>query len=101
MACVLLPASLLLAALLLIPEVFGEFIAYQIGLYLIYGVGAQSIGFLWGKTGILPLGQVLFFGLRPMPQLSHCATWKGWQHSLGWRWSQWRSLVFLLLGWPR
>jgi branched-chain amino acid transport system permease protein len=63
MAFVLLPVSLLLAALLLIPQVFGDFVAYQIGLYLIYGMAAQGIGFLWGKTGILPLGQALFFGV--------------------------------------
>jgi branched-chain amino acid transport system permease protein len=63
MASVLLPVSLLLAALLLIPELFGDFTAYQIGLYLIYGIAAQGIGFLWGKTGVLPLGQALFFGL--------------------------------------
>ena len=63
MAFVLLPVSLLLAALLLVPEVFGDFMAYQIGLYLIYGIAAQGIGFLWGKTGVLPLGQALFFGL--------------------------------------
>ncbi|MEP3919306.1 ATP-binding cassette domain-containing protein [Ascidiaceihabitans sp.] len=63
MASVLLPVSLLLAALLLIPEMFGDFMAYQIGLYLIYGIAAQGIGYLWGKTGILPLGQALFFGV--------------------------------------
>ncbi|WP_263765023.1 ABC transporter permease subunit [Lentibacter sp. XHP0401] len=60
---VLLPTSLLLAVLLLIPELFGDFMAYQIGLYLIYGIAAQGIGFLWGKTGVLPLGQSLFFGI--------------------------------------
>ena len=60
---VLLPASLLLAVLLLIPELYGDFMAYQIGLYLIYGIAAQGIGFLWGKTGVLPLGQALFFGI--------------------------------------
>ncbi|MGB7241460.1 MAG: ATP-binding cassette domain-containing protein [Sulfitobacter sp.] len=63
MVSVLLPASLLLAVLLLIPELFGDFMAYQIGLYLIYGIAAQGIGFLWGKTGVLPLGQALFFGI--------------------------------------
>ena len=62
MVYVLLPVSLLLAVLLLIPELFGDFVAYQIGLYLIYGVAAQGIGYLWGKTGVLPLGQALFFG---------------------------------------
>ena len=63
MASVLVPVSLLLAALLAIPELFGDFVAYQIGLYLIYGIAAQGIGFLWGKTGVLPLGQALFFGV--------------------------------------
>lgn len=63
MASVLLSVSLLSVVLLLIPEVFGDFMAYQIGLYLIYGIAAQGIGFLWGKTGILPLGQALFFGV--------------------------------------
>ncbi|MEO9896184.1 MAG: ATP-binding cassette domain-containing protein [Paracoccaceae bacterium] len=63
MVSVLLPASALLAALLLVPELFGDFVAYQIGLYLIYGMAAQGIGFLWGKTGVLPLGQSLFFGI--------------------------------------
>ena len=63
MASVLLPVSLLAAVLLLIPELFGDFTAYQIGLYLIYGIAAQGIGFLWGKAGVLPLGQSLFFGI--------------------------------------
>ncbi|MCY4461705.1 MAG: ATP-binding cassette domain-containing protein [Albidovulum sp.] len=63
MASILLRASLLLAVLLPIPVLFGEFTAYQIGLYLIYGIAAQGIGFLWGKTGVLPLGQAIFFGI--------------------------------------
>ncbi|MEZ5872802.1 MAG: ATP-binding cassette domain-containing protein [Nitratireductor sp.] len=63
MVSVLLPVSLLLVVLLMIPELFGDFLAYQIGLYLIYGIAAQGIGFLWGKTGVLPLGQALFFGI--------------------------------------
>lgn len=63
MAFVLLPASALLAALLAVPAVFGDFFAYQLSLYLIYGMAAQGIGFLWGKTGVLPLGQALFFGV--------------------------------------
>ncbi len=63
MASVLLPASLLLALLLVIPEIFGDFAAYQLGLYLIYGIAAQGIGYLWGKAGVLPLGQALFFGV--------------------------------------
>ena len=62
MVSVLVPASLLAIVLLLVPQVFGDFTAYQIGLYLIYGIAAQGIGFVWGKTGVLPLGQALFFG---------------------------------------
>ncbi|MBL4876611.1 MAG: ATP-binding cassette domain-containing protein, partial [Cohaesibacteraceae bacterium] len=53
----------LLGALLLFPQLFGEFAAYQLGLFLIYGIAGQGIGFLWGKTGILPLGQAMFFGI--------------------------------------
>ena len=63
MVSVFLPVSLLLAVLLLIPELFGDFMAYQIGLYLIYGIAAQGVGYLWGKVGVLPLGQSLFFGI--------------------------------------
>lgn len=53
----------LFAILLAIPQLFGSFMAYQIGLFLIYGIVAQGIGFLWGRTGILPLGQAMFFGI--------------------------------------
>lgn len=53
----------LLAALLLIPTIFGDFIAYQIGLFLIYAIAGQGVGYLWGRTGILPFGQAVFFGL--------------------------------------
>lgn len=63
MAFVLLHVSLLAAALLSIPYFLGDFAAYQFGLYLIYGMAAQGIGFLWGKTGVLPLGQAMFFGV--------------------------------------
>lgn len=63
MAYVLLPVSLLAAILIGVPFVLGDFGAYQIGLFLIYGIVAQGIGYLWGKTGVLPLGQALFFGI--------------------------------------
>lgn len=53
----------LFAVLLLVPQLFGSFVAYQIGLFLIYGIVAQGIGYLWGRTGILPLGQAAFFGV--------------------------------------
>jgi branched-chain amino acid transport system permease protein len=53
---------LLTAALVLLPVVGGEFLAYQIGLFLLYGVAAQGVALCWGRLGFLPLGQALFFG---------------------------------------
>ncbi|MCB1344799.1 MAG: ATP-binding cassette domain-containing protein [Rhodobacter sp.] len=53
----------LLAGLLLVPLLGGSFLAWQIGLFLIYGVAAQGVGFAWGRGGFLPLGNALFFGL--------------------------------------
>lgn len=54
--------TLLAAALVLLPVVGGEFLAYQIGLFLLYGVAAQGVALCWGRLGFLPLGQALFFG---------------------------------------
>src|SRR5579862_6344344 len=61
MASVLVKSGLLTVALLLVP-LLGDFTAYQLGLYLIYGLAAQGIGFVWGRMGILPLGQAVFLG---------------------------------------
>ncbi|MGY8907943.1 MAG: branched-chain amino acid ABC transporter ATP-binding protein/permease [Pseudomonadales bacterium] len=58
----LVQTSLLILALCLVPVYFSEFASYQLGLFLIYGLAAQSVGWLWGKTNILSLGQALFFG---------------------------------------
>ncbi|MEM9604179.1 MAG: ATP-binding cassette domain-containing protein [Pseudomonadota bacterium] len=63
MVSVLLAVGALAAALLAVPELFGDFTAYQVGLFLIYGIAAQGIGFVWGRAGVLPLGQALFFGV--------------------------------------
>jgi len=63
MAFIVLVNAALLAVLLAIPFLFDSYIVYQIGLYLIYGIAAQGIGYLWGRIGILPLGQAMFFGL--------------------------------------
>ncbi|WP_419913984.1 ABC transporter permease subunit [Hoeflea sp.] len=52
-----------LAALLAVPVVFDMFTAYQLGLYLIFGMVGQGIALCWGRAGFLPLGQALFFGL--------------------------------------
>jgi len=57
------PLGLLAAALVAVPPLGGEFLAYQVGLYLLYGMVAQGIVLAWGRCGFLPLGQALFFGL--------------------------------------
>ncbi|QUJ75283.1 ATP-binding cassette domain-containing protein [Sulfitobacter albidus] len=63
MAYIVTVSTLLLIALLSVPFLFGDFVAYQIGLFLIYGIAGQGIGFLWGRSGILPFGQAAFFGV--------------------------------------
>lgn len=63
MAYIVKISAVLLASLLLVPTLFGDFAAYQIGLFLIYGIAGQGIGYLWGRTGILPFGQAAFFGI--------------------------------------
>ncbi len=50
-------------ALVLVPVLGGDFLAWQIGLYLLYGVAAQGVGLAWGRGGFLPLGNAVFFGL--------------------------------------
>nr|HMS95385.1 hypothetical protein [Tabrizicola sp.] len=55
--------GLLAVLLCLLPLILGKFTAYQIGTYLLYGVAAQGVALTWGRTGFLPLGQALFFGL--------------------------------------
>ncbi len=56
------PMAVLAGVLMLVPLIGGEFRAYQIGLYLLYGLAAQGITLAWGRAGLLPLGQALFFG---------------------------------------
>ncbi|MGE4341279.1 MAG: ATP-binding cassette domain-containing protein, partial [Pigmentiphaga sp.] len=57
-------AWLVLAVVLLsVPAVMDEFFAYELGLYLLFGIVAQGIALAWGRAGFLPLGQALFFGL--------------------------------------
>ena len=53
----------MLVVLSLVPVLAGDYVAYQIGLYLLYAMVAQGIALTWGRAGFLPLGQSLFFGL--------------------------------------
>jgi len=57
------PLVALALALLMVPWLFGEFVSYQVSLYVLYGMAAQGIALVWGRCGFLPLGQALFFGL--------------------------------------
>lgn len=60
----LVPGLVALGVVLLaVPQVFGDFFAYELGLYLLYGIVAQGIALTWGRAGFLSLGQALFFGL--------------------------------------
>lgn len=59
----LTPAALLAAALVALPVVGNDFIAYQVALFLIYGIATQGVALCWGRLGFLPLGHSLFFGL--------------------------------------
>jgi branched-chain amino acid transport system permease protein len=56
-------ASVAIITLLVLPLVAGEFWAYQMGLLYLYAIAALGVGLCWGRTGFLPLGQGLFFGL--------------------------------------
>jgi branched-chain amino acid transport system permease protein len=56
-------ASVAIAALLLLPWPAGDFWAYQMGLLYLYAIAALGVALCWGRTGFLPLGQGLFFGL--------------------------------------
>ena len=53
---------LTVAALVAVPFATDSFTAYQLGLYLLYGIVGQGIALCWGRAGFLPLGQALFFG---------------------------------------
>ena len=57
-------ASLALVALIvLLPLGLSDYRAYQLALYFLYAAAATGIGLCWGRTGFLPLGQAMFFGL--------------------------------------
>lgn len=63
MAYFLVRNVLILAFLILIPPFLGEFWAYQLGLYFIYGLAALGVGLAWGQAGLLPLGQGMFVAI--------------------------------------
>lgn len=63
MVFIVVVSAALAGVLLLVPMLGGDYLAWQIGLYLLYGVAAQGVGLVWGRGGFLPLGNAVFFGL--------------------------------------
>lgn len=57
------PALILPVVLLAVPFAWDFFVAYELGLYLLYGIVGQGLVICWGRAGFLPLGQALFFGI--------------------------------------
>lgn len=57
------PAAALAAVLAGLPWASNDFTAYQIALFLVYGMAAQGVALCWGRLGFLSLGHALFFGL--------------------------------------
>jgi branched-chain amino acid transport system permease protein len=53
----------LVAVLVVLPFVLGDFLAYQLALYFLYAIAALGIGLAWGQAGFLPLGQAMFIGI--------------------------------------
>ncbi len=66
------------AGLLAVPFALDSFTAYQLGLYLLYGMVGQGIALCWGRTGFLPLGQALFFGIGAYVAGAVLRTDAGW-----------------------
>ena len=59
----LLIPVVLLAAAALVPLTLGEFKVGLIGLGLTYGLFAVGLDLAWGRTGIVSIGQAVFFGI--------------------------------------
>jgi branched-chain amino acid transport system permease protein len=55
--------AVLLVAGLLIANGVSEFRAQELSLWLVYGLLALSLAFVWGKAGIFSFGQAAFFGI--------------------------------------
>ena len=55
--------AIFIAALFVVPEFSDEFWLNRASRYLVYGILGVSIALTWGYTGILNLGQGLFFGI--------------------------------------
>lgn len=52
-----------IAALVILPGILDLFLIYQYTLYIVLGLFALSLAYIWGYGGILCFGQASFFGL--------------------------------------
>ncbi len=59
----LLVGAVVLVPLLLVPYGFNPYAASSLALFLIYGLLAMSLNFIWGYAGIISFGQNAFFGV--------------------------------------
>ncbi len=71
-------SAAIVVALAAVPFAWGSFTAFQLGLYLIYGIAAQGVALCWGRAGFLPLGQALFFGIGAYIVGAALKTGAGW-----------------------
>ena len=53
----------LIAFILAVPTLFGDYMAFQLSLTYLYAIVAVGVGLCWGQGGFLPLGQGMFLGL--------------------------------------
>jgi branched-chain amino acid transport system permease protein len=58
-----LAVVLVLVPLLVLPYAFRPYTANAVSLFLIYGLLATSLAFIWGFAGIISFGQNTFFGI--------------------------------------
>lgn len=63
MAYSLVRNSLLIAGVLLVPFLFGDYWAFQLSLVYLFAIVSLGIGVCWGQAGFLSLGQGMFLGL--------------------------------------
>lgn len=59
----LLAATLILVPLVVVPYGFRPYTITALALFLIYGLLAMSLNFIWGYAGIVSFGQNAFFGV--------------------------------------
>lgn len=100
---------LVLLALILAPFYLGSYQLALLGRVLALGIAALGVSVVWGRTGILSLGQGLFFGLGGYALAMHlklAATPKGelpdfmvynGVDKLPWFWAPFHSAPFALL----